>query len=337
MSRREARDSHGKRWESRSERDPSPKRSRRDGKHETEQSHPENSLKTMEQADGDQKYPSRSKDDVPVEANLPSESKGKSDFVNKEVKKSDIPSEGTRNSNDETDVPRSRLHFQHGDRGGEEHGDGRGIGRRATERRPPWDDPKESSSPRFRDDRASELQRRDRNPNRLDDRFWRHDRYQELEAGAAPPARRRPAFRESKAPAAEPLPTARDAAGAEFLKSSRRDRPGYRGREMPERSGFAGADDRIWREDRPLQWGENRRPSYHPRERFGPGAGAGGRWGRERWIDGRYGESSGQPPQFGGGYQAERWKHDLFDEGNRSPTPKNEEDEIAKVEALLSS
>lgn len=104
---------------------------------------------------------------------------------------------------------------------------------------------------------------------------------------------------------------------------------------MPERRGFAGADDRIWREDRPLQWGENRRPSYHPREGFGPGAG--GRWGRERWIDGRSGESSG-PPQFGGGgYQAERWKHDLFDEGNRSPTPKNEEDEIAKVEALLSS
>lgn len=85
---------------------------RRDGKHETELSHPDNSLKTTEQTDGDQKYPSRSKEDVPVEANLPSESKGKSDLVNKEVKKSDTASENTKNSHDETDVPRSRLHFQ---------------------------------------------------------------------------------------------------------------------------------------------------------------------------------------------------------------------------------
>ncbi|KAK9109750.1 hypothetical protein Sjap_017810 [Stephania japonica] len=35
--------------------------------------------------------------------------------------------------------------------------------------------------------------------------------------------------------------------------------------------------------------------------------------------------------------RAEKWKHDMFDEANRSPTPKNEDDQIAKIEALLAS
>ncbi|CAA2999701.1 Hypothetical predicted protein [Olea europaea subsp. europaea] len=37
------------------------------------------------------------------------------------------------------------------------------------------------------------------------------------------------------------------------------------------------------------------------------------------------------------GGRVEKWKHDLYEESNRSPTPKNEEDQIAKIEALLAS
>ncbi|KAL5710589.1 hypothetical protein ACHQM5_021133 [Ranunculus cassubicifolius] len=33
----------------------------------------------------------------------------------------------------------------------------------------------------------------------------------------------------------------------------------------------------------------------------------------------------------------EKWEHDLFDQANRSPSPKSTEDQTAKVEALLTS
>ncbi|MQL92678.1 hypothetical protein Taro_025313 [Colocasia esculenta] len=91
----------------------------------------------------------------------------------------------------------------------------------------------------------------------------------------------------------------------------------------------ARGDDRIGWEDRSLCWGEAQRAGYQSRERFGCG---GAVRGRDRY-NGRYGERIQN--QVGG--SQDRWKHDLFDEANRSPTPKNEEDEIAKVEALLAS
>lgn len=37
------------------------------------------------------------------------------------------------------------------------------------------------------------------------------------------------------------------------------------------------------------------------------------------------------------GGRAEKWKHDLYDEANKSPPPKNEEDQISKIESLLAS
>ena len=46
---------------------------------------------------------------------------------------------------------------------------------------------------------------------------------------------------------------------------------------------------------------------------------------------------SGRQGYHPGGTRAEKWKHDMFGEANRSPTTKNEEDQIAKVEALLAS
>ena len=37
------------------------------------------------------------------------------------------------------------------------------------------------------------------------------------------------------------------------------------------------------------------------------------------------------------GYRSEKWKHDLYQEVNKDPIPQNEDDQIAKLEALLAS
>ena len=79
--------------------------------------------------------------------------------------------------------------------------------------------------------------------------------------------------------------------------------------------------------DREANKGEAHRGSFSSRDRYG---GNSNYRGRERFNGTR-----GYHP--GGGVRVEKWKHDLFEEGNRSPTPKKEEDQIAKVEALLAS
>ncbi|KAK9085783.1 hypothetical protein Sjap_026194 [Stephania japonica] len=76
--------------------------------------------------------------------------------------------------------------------------------------------------------------------------------------------------------------------------------------------------------------GERQRVGFPSRDRF---TGNDGSRGRDR-FNGRNGElNQYRPPTV----RAEKWKHDMFDEANRSPTPKNEDDQIAKIEALLAS
>ncbi|XP_078442281.1 cyclin-like protein isoform X2 [Wolffia australiana] len=237
MSRREARDSHGKRLDSRSERDLSPKRSRRDSIRDSDGKKPDDRSKNTDGRNGEPTPYSRAKDNDPREESRLLEQKIKSDSVNRELKKTDGGFERTKHSYDDADLPRSRLNFQ---------------------------------------------QRRYGLPNRPEERPWRHER--------------RPAFREIKYPAPDPTSA-----------------PRPRGREWENQDG---AEDRGWRggEHRQQQW-----------RRFD-----GGR-NRERLASGGLGRAQ---PEAG---QQEKWKHDLFDESNRSPTPKNEEDELAKLEALLSS
>ncbi|XP_023739015.1 heat shock 70 kDa protein [Lactuca sativa] len=88
--------------------------------------------------------------------------------------------------------------------------------------------------------------------------------------------------------------------------------------------------------ERPDRWlsGERdpQRMKFQSRDRYGGGGGGGGYRGRgDRLGGGRQGQGGG------GGGGAEKWKHDLYDEANKSPNSKNEEDQIAKVEALLAS
>lgn len=184
-------------------------------------------------------------------------------------------------------------------------------------------DPKEQSRDRFRD-------KVEPHKPRGDDKAWRHDGFYELET-EAPPARKRPAFREKKPEA--PAETAAAANGTEVvtLPAARREERGHysRGPEnRPDNRPAPRPEERnLKRGDESFHRGEMHRGGYQPRERFG----GGGMKGRDR-INGRYGDRSTQRP---GGFQVDKWKHDLFEEANRSPPPKNEEEQIAKIEALL--
>ncbi|XP_077221141.1 cyclin-like protein [Tasmannia lanceolata] len=341
MSQREGRDSQNKRLNSKFDRDPSPKRPRREGKPATERTSSSNhNVEIVEQADRDQKHRRRLQDALPLEAPLGPESKMLPDVVNKVLdKKADNLFDGAKRSSDPTEVPRSQSYFQHDERGSAGQG-GRSFIRRATDRGK-WSDPKDQSSDRVGDKMVTQgtQKRDDRTQSRADDsNVWHHDGFFELEA-EVPPSRKRPAFREKKMP----LESGNNvgATATETVRSSRSDRPMYgsvrreerganhpHGLDKPEKL-FTETDERNTKtENRVSHRGEIQRVDFQPRERLGSG---GGFRGRDR-FNGRYGERN-QSRQ--GGFQVEKWKHDLFDEANRSPSAKNEEDQIAKVEALL--
>ncbi|RZS04350.1 hypothetical protein BHM03_00034691 [Ensete ventricosum] len=175
---------------------------------------------------------------------------------------------------------------------------------------------------------ASDLQRKhDRSKACEDDNNeWRHDGYFELETEASAP-RKRPAFSEKKMPAEDVPPTK-----SEFRNRHDQQTVGVSGR-MEKQSYFSHgdklercfhrADDKHDRRgDRYHQRNETYRAGYRSRDRHG---------GRDTFA-GRYGEKNTYRQS---GMQVERWRRDLFDDANRSPTPKNEEELIAKVEALL--
>lgn len=167
-----------------------------------------------------------------------------------------------------------------------------------------------------------------RAPKGGDERVWRHDGFFEIEGDQPRTTRKRPSFREKKdAVVAEHA----EKAPAEPVKPSNpnfpilgRDRRAERGghnhhSEKPENASVG---------DKEGNGGEAQRGSFPLRDRYGGGNNYGG---RER-FNGR----QGYPPPRGGA-RVEKWKHDLFEEANAGPTQKNEEDQIAKVEALLAS
>lgn len=204
-----------------------------------------------------------------------------------------------------------------------------------------WSDSKDRSGDRVGDKMTvHDTQKSDANIQAQsdDNTVWCHDGFFELQADA-PLLRKRPAFREKKL--SPELVNTAGAIATESAKPShlnrsvmgsarREERGGYylHGSDKAERS-FKEANERNARAgDGGPRRGEIQRVGYLSRERFSTG---GGFRGRER-FNGRYGERN-QDRQ--GGFHVEKWKHDLYDEANRSPTPKNEEDQIAKVEALL--
>ncbi|XVF01390.1 hypothetical protein REPUB_Repub04eG0084300 [Reevesia pubescens] len=112
MSRREGRDSDSRRHRSRFDREPSPKRSRRDGKPETERL--VSNADVRDRVDQDEKQGRRLQDALPLEVpSAPASSKIESGTVNKESdRKNNGHHEGAKHSSDPTDLPRSRSYFQ---------------------------------------------------------------------------------------------------------------------------------------------------------------------------------------------------------------------------------
>lgn len=163
-----------------------------------------------------------------------------------------------------------------------------------------------------------------------DNSVWRHDRFFEKD-DPPPPAKKRPSFQEKKI--SVDFENAKNTE-TEMVKSSHADyvegseRREERGRnprhlDRPEKPSVG---DRL-----PPKRGEAHRDGFLSRERYGGGGGGGGGGnyrGRER-INGKQGYRSD-------GTRVEKWKHDLYN-ASGSPTPKNEDDQIAKLEALLGS
>ncbi|KAK9286284.1 hypothetical protein L1049_014674 [Liquidambar formosana] len=338
MSRREGRDSDSKRHRSKFDREPSPKRSRRDGKPATERIPSNPSLDIGDHTERNQKHRQRLQDALPLETPLPPDSKVETGAVSKESDKKTSglkePDEntsglhiGTKHSTDPTEVPRSRSYFQHDERGNAGQV-GRNFSRRATTERGWWRDSKDQHSEREVNKTGNyETQQRDEKSQarRDDNRVWRHDGFFEMEADPALPARKRPAFREKKNPAdSENV----EKAATEPVKPNRSDRPALGSERREEREGRNSRH--LDRTEKPFV-GDRVPPNRGEAQRAGPsreryGGGGGNYRGRDR-FNGRQGyHSSGR---------VEKWKHDLYDESTRSPPPKNEEDQIAKVEALL--
>ncbi|XP_042456337.1 uncharacterized protein LOC122040912 [Zingiber officinale] len=329
-SRREERDPDRRRPHSRSERErqrePSPKRSRRDEKPSSERKYSGNNDLDIDD-NRERKHRRRFQDSMPVRISSAADTKVKFDSAKDGFDRKAIPDD-TKRPSDTVETPRSRSHFQH-----DEHGsagkDGLSYGHRANDTG--RGNLKEPTGDTVDKNMVSDMPKRSGRA-KAQAKEWKHDGFFELEGQALVPSKR-PAFSEKKMPAEKdpiisPRLDSRNCHDQQSNEASRREEKinnmrGYK----PERS-FSRADDKYdKRDERYLQRNEMHRSSFQSMERHSTRETR----GRER-FSGPYGE---RRPYLQTGFPVEKWKHDLYDEGNKSPTPENEEEQIAKVEALL--
>ncbi|XP_050366882.1 uncharacterized protein LOC126785289 [Argentina anserina] len=333
MSRRDSRDSDSRRrHRSRFDREPSPKRSRRDERGERDRVVEKSKLeeaKKIDQEVRDQKQRPRLQDALPPEPPLGSDAKVESGAPRKDIDtKPSGHQELKKNSTDATEVTRSRSYLQQHD---EHVGAGqaaRSSGRNSTSEHGRQKDSKDQHDDKTVSKTTTNNSRlRNEKPNGDGNRTWRHDRYAEREADPLA-ARKRPAFRENKTPL-ESENTEKSA--AETTKASHLDRltEGSRKEERGDNRRHMDRSEKQFRGDGVRYKGEAQSGVFPSRERYTNGVAGRNYRGRER-----FGERQGSHSSGGRG---EKWKHDLYHEANRSPTPKNEEDQIAKVETLLAS
>ncbi|KAF3604850.1 hypothetical protein DY000_02049831 [Brassica cretica] len=172
--------------------------------------------------------------------------------------------------------------------------------RRPTSERGSWRCSRDQSSRRAGDDRRDQ-----------DKSTWRHDRFHESDDTKGALSRKRPAFREKKIPEESRNNTNRtrteDAKDTNLNNRRQNERNWRSNNERP-----ATGRDRVWNRD------DGSRQSYRTdRDGFNRNGrtGLNGSWTRAE----------------------KKWDHDLYEEANKSPATANEEEQIAKVEALLSS
>lgn len=141
-----------------------------------------------------------------------------------------------------------------------------------------------------------------------------------MEANPNLSTRRRAAFREQKIPS-DPERTNKFTDGPEMLNP--RDHATDSGRRN-DRGRNSRYNDRVERAvagQRESNKAESWRGSFPSGERSN--------------ANSRYRGGDGLSARQGG--RVEKWKHDLFDEANKSPPRKNEDDQLSKIEALLTS
>ncbi|CAA3024525.1 Hypothetical predicted protein [Olea europaea subsp. europaea] len=201
MSGREDRYSHSKRQYSRFDRNPSPKRSRRDGKLETVRQ-PAGSVIGKDYLDRDHKDCLQLKNASPLEALLGKEdSKVVTGVVSKESRnKTDRYCEGTKHSSNRTKLPHSRSFFQHYGCGNAGQF-GRSFSRRASTERGWWGDAKEQLNDGIKNKNVeSDAQLEDLNTkdNGKGNHTGQHDGYYRIEADPKVPGLKRPSFKRAK-------------------------------------------------------------------------------------------------------------------------------------------
>lgn len=272
----------------------------------------------------------RLQDALPLEGSKASDSKQEvKDSSYTLASKTNLPSERTNHSNP-TAVPRRSYH-QHDDRRTAAR-DGRRSGRSSTSERGWWKDSRDEDRTAHRSAPSDPKVREEKSQAQGgDNHVWRHDRFLEAEANAHPPTKKRRPFREEKLPLEsedvdnavhEPskvaLPASSTVGAGRWEQRGRDRRPLERNEH-----------DRAYAREKSFSnRGRVEKTGFPSRDRYNGFDNDGKFKGREN-FGGRQGNHLS-------GARVEKWKHDLYDEANRSPTPKNEEDPVAKVEALLS-
>ncbi|XP_076914827.1 uncharacterized protein LOC143573956 [Bidens hawaiensis] len=263
--------------------DRNPKRVKKDGRTTTEK--PTNVLNYSERIDRDKEHHPRLQD---------SGSNKETVSLSKERdRKSNGYRDGTKNSSDNVEAPRSRSHLQH-------------------------------------DERAGQVGRSFRHMERMERDWWKDTKPKDekVEPDSKQLSKKRPSFRETKLPVNESTTQgAKESANVEGneRKEERRKPLEKPPLDRPDRRVSGGRDPHR---------NEPQRMKFQSRVRYG---GSGGNGGGGGGFGGSFRGRDGFNERRQGGGRVEKWKHDLYDEANKSPTSKNEEDQIAKVEALLAS
>ncbi|KAL2561766.1 hypothetical protein AAZV13_20G100900 [Glycine max] len=285
------RDSDSKRRHSKFDREPSPKRYRRDGKQERERDR-----NRVTSDGGDQRNPPHHFRREPFDA-APKKSNS-NDHHEQQPKHSSQP-------------PRSRSYHQVGRSNGQREAGGK-----------VFTQSKENNESQSRE------QRDEKSPVKLDDSLQKRDGFT-ARKDDPPTMRKRRAFREKKIPA-----DSADANPASIVevKPSHTDHPPERNERKDERSSNPHHLDRPEKqnaEGRAPNKIEARRDGFSSRARYGGSGGNNNYRGRDKFN----GKQGYRPIKT----RMEKWKHDLYQEVNKDPIPKNEDDQIAKLEALLAS
>ncbi|KAF8718011.1 hypothetical protein HU200_025477 [Digitaria exilis] len=327
-SRREGRDSHGRRHHSssRSRRDdPSPRRRRDDRRHESAR-HRSRDEESAKVSDRDQKRnrDAEKRDDPPN-----AESKSVSDAKNGPSSRHERSPRGTKRFSESREPWRPQSFFKHNERGSAGQGgqlydrQASGYGRQRDQKEHLADRDKQKAA-------GHSLQGKIEQED--GDSTWRHDGFFQLEE--APLAKKRPPFQEMKMQDSAATVTDLDSESRipdqpGPTSAVREERRSYHPRGFGNHRQFIRPDGQGFRRGFRDHRSEGQRNGYDSRGRF-PGT---GRMDRDTFTNsnGGRGNAYHQTP----GDQGEKWKHDLYDQSNSNPPPKTEEEQIAKVEALL--